>query len=64
MFEKEYSEKEVVEIILTDEMAGNIEIMGNGGVFELIEGFKNPKTRLAYRKYFLLAGGQIPESEI
>ena len=42
-----------------DTMRHNIEILGNRRVWEIIENFHNPKTRLAYRKLFFQAGGKI-----
>jgi len=38
--------------------AHDISVLGNKKVWEIIEGFKNPKTRIAYRKLFFEAGGE------
>lgn len=45
-------------------MGLHIKEMGDKGVWELIERFGNVKTRLAYRKIFLKAGGIIPKTEV
>jgi len=38
--------------------------MGNNKCWEVIERFSKVKTRVSYRKYFFLAGGIVPETEI
>ena len=38
-------------------MKHDIEVIGSQKVWEVIEGFGNPKARLAYRKLFFEAGG-------
>lgn len=49
---------------IAEEMKNNIKQLGNDEVFRIIEGFTVVEQRLAYRKYFLKAGGVIPEAEI
>jgi hypothetical protein len=45
-------------------MKNNISKLGNDKTWELIEKlFHNPKQRLTYRKWFILAGGEIPNKE-
>ncbi len=64
-YEGDYlSEKELADYILTSRMEEEITALGNKKVWEVIERFDNYKTRLAYRKFFLKAGGVIPKSEV
>jgi len=45
-------------------MKQQIKLLGNNKTWEVIERFGKIETRIAYRKYFFLAGGQVPEFEI
>lgn len=59
--------KEIPAIVKQDSienMERQITQMGHSRVWKIIEGFSNVKTRLAYRKIFLEAGGIIPKTEI
>lgn len=61
------SKKEIVNIVKQDsidKMNWQIEQMGNDKVWEIIERFNDPKTRLSYRRIFLNAGGVIPKTEV
>jgi len=42
----------------------DIDSLGNDRVFEIIEGFSRPETRLAYRRIFTKYGGKIPKRKI
>ena len=50
-------------IIITT-MEQEIKALGNQKCYEVIERLAEAKTRVRYRKYFLIAGGFIPESEV
>jgi len=50
--------------IIVDTMEKEIKALGNNKCYEIIERLAEARTRIRYRKYFLLAGGFIPESEI
>lgn len=52
---------EAVEEFIMEGMAKNIKELGNNGTYEFIEKIATAETRIRYRKYFLLVGGQIPE---
>jgi len=57
--------KYIAEELILESMKQNIAEFGSTKVFSIIEdNFYKAKTRLRYRKYFLLAGGIAPESEI
>jgi len=55
---------EIVHVDLIEGMKRNISIIGNDRIWEIIEGFKDGKMRLSYRKLFLQAGGEFPITEI
>lgn len=59
--------KEIPAIIKQDSvenMERQINQIGHSGVWEIIERFSDVKTRLAYRRIFLEAGGIIPKTEV
>lgn len=57
--------KDSVDIYIIKSMKINIEKLGNNETWRIIEeNFREPKTRLIYRKYFFMAGGTCPEKEI
>lgn len=45
-------------------MKNAIQKISNKRCWEILEGFRNAKTRMAYREIFFKAGGVVPESEI
>ncbi len=49
---------------IIESIKGNIQKMGNNKCWDVIERFSKVKTRVSYRKYFFLAGGIVPETEI
>jgi len=59
--------KEIANVVAQDcitKMEQQIKEMGHSRVWGLIEELSNVKTRLAYRKMFLEAGGIIPKTEL
>ena len=54
---------EAVEDFIMEAMQKNIKELGNNGTYEFIERISTAETRIRYRKYFLLSGGQVPEKE-
>lgn len=56
--------KNIVNQDLITDMERQIKEMGHKRVWEITERFNNVKTRLAYRKIFLEAGGIIPKTEV
>jgi len=46
------------------QLENDIRYLGNNRAFEIIEEIQRPEIRIRYRKYFLLAGGSIPEKEL
>lgn len=61
---KENILRDIIEKDMIMAMENNILSLGHKRSWEIIEAFKNPKTRLGYRKLFLKAGGNVPEKEI
>ena len=59
-----YTKNDKVNNYIIEAIKGNIQKMGNNKCWEVIERFGKVKTRVSYRKYFFLAGGQVPETEI
>jgi len=47
--------------LIIAQLKQDIATLGVIKVWEIIEAFPNAQTRVKYRKYFLQAGGQIPE---
>jgi len=47
--------------IIVDTMEKEIKALGNNKCYEIIERLAEARTRARYRKYFLIAGGEIPE---
>ena len=56
---EDFSEK----LIITT-MEQELKKLGNQKCYEVIENLAKAETRARYRKYFLLSGGYIPETEI
>lgn len=62
---KTYTLEEIIEKDLINSMKRQLTEIGNDKLWYMIEQiFYQPKTRLAYRKYFLKAGGQVPKREV
>jgi len=61
---KTETKDDFVDKIIITQMEKEIKALGNQKCYEVIERLAEARTRVRYRKYFLLAGGFIPESEI
>lgn len=65
---KEVKEEHLIEELIyedmIDRMEDNIIQLGHKKTWDIIEKFINPKQRIAYRKLFFEAGGEIPKSDI
>lgn len=57
-------ECKIIDEYILERMKTQIELMGNDRFFKTIENISSAVARIHYRKYFLLAGGKIPETEI
>ena len=57
--------KDITEIMGIESMKHNIAVFGNDRVYRIIEeNFTKAKVRLAYRKFFIKAGGIIPKKKL
>ncbi len=61
---KEYSLKELAQIIIVNSMQEQIDKLGHLKIWQCIERMSNAKQRARYRKFFLKAGGHIIKSNI
>jgi len=52
--------KEAIEDFLTFSMEKNIKEVGNNRTYQFIEEITNASTRIKHRRFFILAGGEIP----
>ena len=62
--DKTYTLEEVIEIDLIKSIEDTIKSIGHKRTWESIENIKNAKQRTLFRRGFLKAQGQIPESKI
>lgn len=53
-----------IDRMIVEQLQREMDMLGVRRVYEIIEQMTNPITRGRYRKYFLLAGGYVPESEV
>lgn len=56
--------EDIVDRDCLDKMRYQIEQLGDKKVWEIIEQFINPLTRIEYRKLFIKAGGEVPKVNI
>lgn len=61
---QEVKTEDFVDDVIVSTMEKELKALGNQKCYEIIEHLAEARTRARYRKYFLLAGGFIPESEI
>ena len=52
----------IIDKMLIDRMKKEINSLGNQRAYEIIERMRISATRVRYRKYFLLAGGEVPQN--
>lgn len=64
LMEEHISLQEALDEYFEASIQRSIDMLGNNRVYEIIEGFSSPYTRLAYRKIFLKYGGKIPKSKL
>lgn len=55
--------EDIVDRDIVNSMKENITVMGNDACFAIIEDMINAYQRSAYRKYFIQAGGEIPQGD-
>jgi hypothetical protein len=59
--EKVENGEDLIDRLITEQIRAEINENGHTRCWEIIEAINKAETRARYRKYFLLAGGIIPE---
>lgn len=59
--EKIQNAEDLLDRLITEQIQGEIRENGHTKCWEVIEAINKAETRARYRKYFILAGGIIPE---
>ncbi len=55
--------QEAIDTYFEASIKHDIQVLGNDRVWQIIESFSSPETRLRYRKIFLKYGGKVPNRE-
>ena len=61
---KTESKDDFVDKIIITQMEKEIKALGNQKCYEVIERLAEARTRVRYLHYFLLAGGEVPKSDL
>lgn len=54
----------LIDLYFEQSIKRDINFLGNDRVYQIIESFSSPETRIRYRKIFLKYGGTIPKTEV